>query len=42
MKDKSVRKEPKGVKKSVKDKKAAKKAKMEEKSSKGFTVQSEE
>ena len=41
MKDKSVRKEPKGVKKSVKEKKAAKKAKVEEKSSKTFTVSPE-
>jgi len=39
MKEKSVRKEPKGVKKSVKEKKAAKKAKIEEKGSRGFTVQ---
>ena len=39
MKEKSVRKEPKGAKKSVKEKKAAKKAKQEEKSARGFTVQ---
>ncbi len=41
MADKSVRKEPKGAKKSIKDKKAAKKAKQEEKNSKGFTIQPE-
>ncbi len=41
MADKSVRKEPKGVKKSIKEKKAAKKAKQEEKSQKGFTIQPE-
>lgn len=39
MKEKSVRKEPKAIKKSIKDKKLAKKAKQEEKSSKGFTIQ---
>lgn len=39
MKEKSIRKEPKAAKKSVKDKKLAKKTKQDEKSSKGFTVQ---
>lgn len=39
MKEKSVRKEPKGAKKSVKEKKAAKKVKQEEKSSRGFSIQ---
>lgn len=39
MKDKSVRKEPKAAKKSIKEKKAAKKAKQEEKNSRGFTIQ---
>jgi len=37
-KEKSIKKEPKAAKKSIKDKKAAKKAKMDEKSSHTFTV----
>jgi len=37
-KDKSIKKEPKAAKKSIKDKKLAKKAKQEEKSAKSFTV----
>ncbi len=37
-KDKSIKKEPKAAKKSVKDKKLAKKAKQEEKSARSFTV----
>jgi hypothetical protein len=37
-KDKSIKKEPKAAKKSIKDKKAAKRAKQEEKASRSFTI----
>ncbi|MGC8862942.1 MAG: hypothetical protein ACP5R5_09225 [Armatimonadota bacterium] len=38
MKDKSIKKEPKPQKKSIKERKAAKKAKMEEKANRHFSL----
>lgn len=39
MKDKSIKKEPKAKKKTIKEKKAAKLARKEAKSTGGFTIQ---